>query len=663
MDYRLYWILLLTFCSAYSQAPDVMQELMCQEVVADQSYSCEGLGLQNVPSSIPLTTEILDFSFNSLYALYDSTFSRLRNLTYLNLARCNINWIYDYVFQSNIHLKTIILIGNPVLYIKDYAFSGAIPVSHLFLQQTSLTNVSKIKVTNLNALENLNFGHNFISSVWLPDTLPTRNLQTLDFRFNVITKITTKDTEILKNIKNLSLLLIGNNIDYIEPNSFNSSVLNILDLTACGQNANLSDLLGGLNGLTTNILRIGTFENMKKKFPVTPNTLHGLCNISVNEVDLQHTHFDQLSPNTFFCLSKVQKLDLTNTWIDCFPKFNNSLRDLILHKNEFNSLCDIKTESLTLLTSLHVRYNQKMISMGTGCLKNLQSLQFLDLSHSIEETKACCSNHSMGLVALKYLNLSSNGRLTLSQHSFPDSDNLEVLDFAYTHIFIPESFSPFSNLKLLKVLNMSHSYINGSNDHILEGLHNLSYLNLKKCSFYSGVIKESNLFKHAVNLKDLILSSCEITAIEEHAFSNLKKLTYVDLSQNQLLQFSSNAFGDLSYIYLNFAFNRITIIPFNLVHNIGNQSIINLSHNPLDCSCSNTQFISWYMENLKMFEDNSNTVCWSPQSANGTMLSMLKINCKTSSGVIFVIILAVIVVIIIIIVAVRYYRKKLYSVI
>uniref|UniRef100_A0A8C5M128 CD180 molecule n=1 Tax=Leptobrachium leishanense TaxID=445787 RepID=A0A8C5M128_9ANUR len=627
------------------------------------SYSCEGLGLLEVPKGIPLTTKILDFSFNSLFSLYDSTFSQLRNLTYLDLTRCQINWIFDNVFQSNIQLRTLILIGNPVLYIKDYAFSGAVSLKSLFLQQSSITNISDIKLTSLDSLETLSFGHNFISSVKLPDGLPTEKLQTLDLQFNNIKKIYAKDTDVIQGIKNLSLILKGNQIDYIEPGSFNSSKLFNLDLTACGQNMDLAVLLAGLHGLSTNILRIGTFEEVERKFLITPNTLHGLCNISVKHISFQYVYFDQFSSDTFSCFTDVQCLDLTNTGIDFLPTFKNSLREVVLSRNKFGSICDINTERLTLLKRFHFRGNHNdLFKMGSGCFKNLSSLQFLDLSLSnIGPTTDCCRDQFSGLVNLKHLNFSYNNMHTLNGLPFPDSDKLEVLDLAYTPISIGESSGPFGNLNLLKVLNLSHTYINASNEEILQGLHSLLYLNLKKSIFEFGVIKSNNLLKHTLNLEVLILSSCEITVIEEQAFSSLKTLKYIDLSENKLLQFYSNAFGDLSHIHLNFAFNRITVIPLHVVHSISGTSVINLSHNPLDCSCANIEFILWQKQNIQMFEENDNTLCWFPQLRNGTELSKLAIRCGLSSGQIFVIILAVIVLIITLTVFIRYYRKKRYS--
>ncbi|XP_053313917.1 CD180 antigen [Spea bombifrons] len=661
MDYAFHLVALLTVCPISHKVSGITQEDVCLEVVANESYSCEWLGLQNIPESIPATTEILDFSFNSLYVLYNSTFSRLRNLKHLDLTRCNINWIYDNVFLHNTQLNTLVLIGNPILFIKDLAFSGAVSLNHLFMEQTSITSLSHVLLKDLDNLETLSLGNNFISSVELPNTFQTRNLRVLDFQFNGINKILAADMEMLKKVENLSLILKGNNINFIEPNSFNSSKLHILDLTSCATNTDLSVLIDGLNGLSTNILKIGSFEDVKTKNTVSPYTLRGLCNISMKAVSLQHADLDDLSSDMFFCFPKVQKLDLTNTYIKSFPIFNNSLTELILNHNKIGSLCDIHSDGFTLLKSLHIKRNQNEMSLGASCLKHLSSLQYLDLSHSnIASSSNCCSSQFSGLTSLKYLNLSYNNIQIFFELAFSDNDKLEVLDLAYTPITINGSVGPFNNLKLLSVMNLSHSLVDVTNEHLLQGLRNLVYLNLEKCVCQSGVINTS-LFSHALNLEILILSSCKIKAIEEQAFSTLKKLVYIDLSGNMLTVFSINIFGELSHIHLNLAFNMITTIQLESVSNVSGTSIINLSHNPLDCSCANIQFILWYKENIHIFEDTISTLCWSPQSSNGKELSKLIIICKISSGYIFLITVSFILIIIALILAARYYRKKRYA--
>ncbi|KAK1787934.1 hypothetical protein P4O66_016418, partial [Electrophorus voltai] len=67
------------------------------------------LDLSFVPNQITESTKSLDFSFNYLLALYNSTFQRLKNLVSLDLTRCGIVIMYKNIFQHQSDLETLIL--------------------------------------------------------------------------------------------------------------------------------------------------------------------------------------------------------------------------------------------------------------------------------------------------------------------------------------------------------------------------------------------------------------------------------------------------------------------------------------------------------------------------------------------------------------------------
>lgn len=54
---------------------------------ANKTYNCENLGLREIPDTLPNTTEFLEFSFNFLPAIQNTTFCRLTNLIFLDLTR------------------------------------------------------------------------------------------------------------------------------------------------------------------------------------------------------------------------------------------------------------------------------------------------------------------------------------------------------------------------------------------------------------------------------------------------------------------------------------------------------------------------------------------------------------------------------------------------
>lgn len=91
----------------------VISSIFFLQIAANRSYSCEDLGLRQIPEYLPSTTEVLDFSFNFLNTLQPSTFSKLEDLVSLDLTRygrfyhcidshhwLDAAWIFIFRFQK-----------------------------------------------------------------------------------------------------------------------------------------------------------------------------------------------------------------------------------------------------------------------------------------------------------------------------------------------------------------------------------------------------------------------------------------------------------------------------------------------------------------------------------------------------------------------------------
>ncbi|XP_073536305.1 CD180 antigen [Phyllobates terribilis] len=663
MAFSVCFLFLLVFYPSLSEESAQSVEPTCSEVIANRSYSCDGLGLQEIPNVIPSSTEILDFSFNSLFSLYSWMFSRFENLEYIDLSRCGINWIYNNAFWNNARLNTVILTGNPIIYIADIAFLGATSLEHLYLQETYIPDLTLIPLKTLNSLVTLHLGGNFISSIRFPEDTTFQNLTLVNFALNQINTISVEESKFLNQIKNLTLILKGNNIKYIEPNSFSHSDFNHLDLTGCAWNTDVSSLLSGLNGLNTHTLSIGTFSDITADIDLLSSSLAGLCNISVKELSLQYRQLSEDSKESFSCLTKIEKLDLTSMYLHSLPHVSqpNVVKELILNKNVFSSLCNISSDSFPLLTHLHIVGNQDSWGLGNKCLERLSVLKYLDLSHNDFHIASCCNAQFSGLHSLLHLNLSFGAPLQLESPAFHVNKQLEVLDLSKVHLLIDGSSSPFSNLADLRTLNLTYSHVNNSYIKIFEGLIKLLYLNLDGNSFHNRILKSENLFSKVLQLETLILSNCDLEVIEKQALQNLGNLKSVDLSHNKLTSFATNAFGNLSGVSLNFAFNMISTIPIDLVQNISNKTTINLSYNPIDCSCSNIEFLTWYKQQEKIFLEKTYTTCGSPPSLAGKELTEVSITCGFPLTYIIITTVAALIFIILIICLVQYCRRRVYS--
>ncbi|NXP55824.1 CD180 protein, partial [Heliornis fulica] len=615
-------------------------DTVCAEIAVNKSYSCEGLGLMEIPEKLPVTTEILDFSFNVLPSLQNSTFSELKSLLYLDLTRCQINWVYDGTFHSNERLKTIVLTGNLLMFLSDTAFAGPRSLKQLILTQTGITSMSFIPMKNLGSLDTLILGSNHISSLRFPPNFPTQNLKYLDFQMNNIRAISAEDVHILQKTSNITLIFKGNDITHIEPGAFQAHFYS-LDFGAC---ADIPSVLAGIQNSTVQTLWLGTFHGVEREPDISPSVLQGLCSISVKDLYLQLRHFSNPNTDTFQCLTRLRKLDLTQTHLSALPpgiSGMGSLAELVLNANSFKHLCNTSAAAFPSLTHLHIKGNMQVLQLGSGCLEKLSKLQHLDLSKSHIESSDCCYKALSGLSSLRYLNLSHNIELHLQDVLIQDSANLELLDLAFTPLHIYTSEGPFQNLHVLQVLNLSSSNVNTSTTHLFQGLENLVLLDLSQNKFEAGIIPKDKQFQPLSALEVLILSSCELTAIDRQAFHSLERLRHVDLSHNKLTALSTDAFSNLKSIYLNFAHNRIHIVTWDKLASLASHCIINLSYNPLDCTCSNIGLITWYQQNLDKIKDSEGTTCSEPKSLAGAQLVTVSLSCGISAAGIVAVVLAV----------------------
>ncbi|ELV12467.1 CD180 antigen [Tupaia chinensis] len=386
--------------------------------------------------------------------------------------------------------------------------------------------------------------------------------------------------------------------------------------------------------------------------------------MSVESINLQKHRFLDVSPALFQCFTRLQELDLTGTHLEELPsemEGMNLLKKLVLNANHFDQLCQINAANFPSLTHLCIRGNRKKLHLGAACLEKLEHLQKLDLSHNDIEASDCCNLQLKNLLHLQSLNLSYNMPLGLQSQAFKECPQLEVLDLAFTHLHVTAPQSPFQNLPLLQVLNLSHCLVDTNNQHLLAGLPDLRYLNLQGNRFQDGSIQKTSLLQTVGSLESLILSSCELLSIDQQAFRSLGNMSHVDLSQNSLTWNSINALRHLKGLYLNLAANSIGIVPPHLLPILSQQSSINLSHNPLDCTCSNIHFLTWYKENLQKLEGVEETVCANPDSLRGVKLADVKLSCGITAVGIFFLVVFLLLLIILLVFAVKFLLRWKYQ--
>nr|XP_055056960.1 CD180 antigen isoform X1 [Misgurnus anguillicaudatus] len=628
---------------------------LCIQIV--DGYDCSDMNLQLIPDEVPNSVRTLKFAFNYLPALYNFTFERLQNLHYLDLTRCSITFVYEDIFPHHVPLEVLILIGNPLVFITNRAFSGLPGLKYLSLAQSNIKSLSDIPSDDLAYLEVLDIRGSDISSLDGLSKFRWQNMRSLQLGMNSIERISAVDLETLHNLDGMNLSLNANYISYVEPGAFQSLKFGSLDLNGCLGKMNISVLLKGLEGLKTKRLSLGLYET-DPKTSIPSLALQSFCNISVIELHFQLQHFPDLNNSTFHCLDGLQKLDLTRSHLNSLPSNLSglsTLSHLVLNENSFLDICHINANSFPMLTHLSISGNIKRLNFSSRCLEGLGSLEKLDLSFSrVNPTGPCCNDQLFGLSKLKFLSLSYGSPMIWNSQPFKVTPQLEHLD--YTHlVYALNDSSPFSTLQNLKTLNLSWSNTDLTNVQLFKGLKNLQHLNLKGNTIQGGVLTQPELFRQVPLLETLILSACGISAFNDNLFKELTHLKQVDFSENQLIRFSTSAFYSLKFLQLNYANNSIMLVDVKNVKDLGNASTVDLSNNPLICNCSNFEFIQWVEENAFKVRQLTETTC----NGTGRRIIDVHLHCDFPVGMpVLVVIVIVLCVILFILVFIWRIRKR-----
>lgn len=82
---------------------DINSQCFSYQKEANKTYNCENLGLREIPDTLPNMTEFLEFGFNFLPTIENTTFSRLTDLIFLDLTR----YVFEFLVCSWCFTKVI----------------------------------------------------------------------------------------------------------------------------------------------------------------------------------------------------------------------------------------------------------------------------------------------------------------------------------------------------------------------------------------------------------------------------------------------------------------------------------------------------------------------------------------------------------------------------
>ncbi|KAK3100252.1 hypothetical protein FSP39_016946 [Pinctada imbricata] len=295
---------------------------------------------------------------------------------------------------------------------------------------------------------------------------------------------------------------------------------------------------------------------------------------------------------------KIDGFNWTSVWND-FPHDlfaglrNSSVQNVSLTTCNMSRFNGSWFDNVDTLRSLDLSEN--FLRNGTARYNGLNSLQSLDLAfNSYKYFPDFCKNK---LPSLKNLNFASNKITDLYtlQENVKCLDELEELNINghAIRIIYRNTFSSLRSLKVLRISEMSQMrYISGNA---------FNSSSLQSIFFYNNGFIFS---KHSLDTYG--------------AFANVPNLQNLDISRNYL-DMKTKDFQRM----LQPLTNLIKHLPESLLNNL---DILNLSRNPLSCSCQDIKWLyDWFQRpnNQEKVASLDLTKCESPDNLKGKVLMTL----------------------------------------
>lgn len=317
----------------------------------------------------------------------------------------------------------------------------------------------------------------------------------------------------------------------------------------------------------------------------------GLRLLSLNKLSLKSCGIFRIAWGAFFELDQLQELDLSNNFLTKIPSEISrlrKLRKLVLNSNQINTIPENTFQNLKDLRELYLVSNQLLSTTSIhkdsfGGLAN--SLRLIDFSNN--DMPAVPIHGLKYLDSLETLTLRNNRISYLANDSFNGTFQLKTLDISGNRIEIEENM--FAGLEdSLITLYMKNAKLDHMPVTALKRLRKLTFIDVSYNNFQN--INEE--FFRGLKARNIVMRSMRIRKISPKAFKTLKRPIILDIAGNKV--------GDVTFVVQA---PQCTFYE------------LNLSENPIDCSCKVERIInSGSVEHL-------NGSCYTPVHYHGYRLN------------------------------------------
>ncbi|XP_061196379.1 toll-like receptor 4 [Saccostrea echinata] len=594
------------------------------ELIDGVSVNCSGLQLQSIPDfckknnpeidlSIPPNKIInLDLSNNAITRIAQNPFHCLYNLRVLNLENNDIKFssYNESLFSSLVSLHQLNLKRNRDGFVNDKVFG-------------KLLNLEVLRMDDSSGNE---FGE--------PFSLLT-SLHTLD-----LSGITGKCH--LRHIKKITFE--------------NLIHLKVLDLSSCM----IKYIDNGSFSMLQNLTELYLSYNHELGFEPLQNITFNLKNTKIETLHLDNIRCF-MGPGTTLCREHLGELSQT------------SLKELNLAGNRLEWMeMGVLNGLPKSLEKLSLAYNKLSTGMYAFEYRLLTSLKELDLSHQLNppsivskifqscnenQDKHSCSTEHVSNPFIKSERLEKKSDLLITFYMPP---KLEVMHWESSRlygsllkmgikamslrsIYMKNNIwynwiGPLYGFENVTTVDLSMNFCNNISTEFLTYFTNIRNFNMSGNYLGKSLsLDHSGLtFRNQLNLEVLDLSNNGIYILHNGIFANAANITHLILKENRLYKWDVKIDHMRKLVFLDLSDNRLTRFESPAMQNLedlfnyGNKNLtVDLTNNGLSCTCSDIKFLLWLRSFKSNFKNFGNYTCLEDSSPLHLSLNLLMTSCKS----------------------------------
>ena len=210
---------------------------------------------------------------------------------------------------------------------------------------------------------------------------------------------------------------------------------------------------------------------------------------------------------------------------------------------------------------------------------------------------------------------------------------LTFIDFSNFRSTITISLAQLRALEHLDLRNVS---FRGFAKDTFDNMTNLRVLLLGNNDIGNVVFNDtkSYMFSKHYKLQELDLSACQLTEIPSKEFSNLRRLQTLDVSGNKLQHFRVDLDAMKTLELLNLSNNTLRSLSADTRSALDKMTAVkvDISGNPLQCLCNNTDFVEWTHTTKVEFLNKSKTFCFDRNNVKELLSEALMTECRSNTG-------------------------------